>query len=80
LHRLRSWQEAVKGLEKRMSYYSPYHLNEEMKRFSLREAQIHWLATPPSFQSWFSGGRKDGSYLLSRLFGYAFLVLARNQP
>jgi 2-polyprenyl-3-methyl-5-hydroxy-6-metoxy-1,4-benzoquinol methylase len=80
LHRLRSWREAVKGLEKKMSYYSPYNLTEEMKRFGLCEARIHWLATPASFQSWFSGEREDGSYLLSRLFGYAFLVLARKQP
>jgi ubiquinone/menaquinone biosynthesis C-methylase UbiE len=80
LHRLRRWREAVKGLEKRMSYYSPYHLTEEMKRFRLREAQIHWLATPASFQSWFSRRREDGSYLLSRLFGYSFLVLARKLP
>jgi len=79
LHGLRSWREAVKGLEKRMSYYSPFKLAEEMETLGLREAQINWLATPAVFQSWLPNGEKKRSYLLARLFGYAFLILARKQ-
>jgi SAM-dependent methyltransferase len=82
LHGVRSRQEAKKGLEKRMSYYSPFKLAEEMERLGLSEAQIHWLAMPASFQSWLPGGRKgkDRSNMLARLFGYSFLILARKQP
>jgi SAM-dependent methyltransferase len=80
LHGVRSWREAMKGLEKRMSYYSPFKLIGEMERFGLQEAQVHWLAMPAPFQSWLAGGRAVKSYLLHRLFGYAFLILARKQP
>jgi ubiquinone/menaquinone biosynthesis C-methylase UbiE len=80
LHGVRSWREAKKGSEKRMSYYNPFKLTEEMETLGLRDIQTHWLATPPLFQSWLPDGRKDRSYLLARLFGYAFLILARKQP
>ena len=80
LHGVRSWRETMKGLEKRMSYYNPFKLTEEMERFGLREAQIHWLTMPTPFQSWLPGAGKNESHLLARLFGYAFLILARKQP
>jgi SAM-dependent methyltransferase len=80
LHGLRTWRESKRGLEKRMSYYSPFKLTEEMERLGLREAKIHWLAMPAPFQPWLPGGRKDRSYMLARLFGYAFLISARKQP
>ena len=79
LQGVRSWQQKLKGAEKRMSYYSPFKLSEEMERIGLRETQIHWLATPPRLQSWLPGGGKDRIHLLARLFGYAFLILARKQ-
>jgi 2-polyprenyl-6-hydroxyphenyl methylase/3-demethylubiquinone-9 3-methyltransferase len=80
LHGARSWQETLKGTEKRMSYYSPFKLTEEMERIGLRETQIHWLVTPARFQAWLPGPGKNESHLLARLFGYAFLILARKQP
>ena len=79
LHGMRSWREAKKGSEKRMNYYNPFKLTEEIERFGLREAQIHWLAMPAPFQSWLPDVSKDNSYLLARLFGHAFLILARKQ-
>lgn len=80
LHEVRTWRETMKGVEKRMSYYNPFKLIEDMERLGLRQAQIHWLAMPTPFQSWLPGGRRNGSYLLSRLLGYAFLILAQKQP
>jgi len=77
LHTLRALQESLKGLEKRMSYYSPYHLTQEMARMGLNDAEIYWLTAPASVQSWFSVGKGGGSPLLSRFFGYAFLLVAR---
>ncbi len=79
LHTLRGLKESMKGLERRMSYYSPYGLTQDMGRLGLRDTQIYWLAAPASLQSWFSTGKVNGPYLLSRLFGYAFLLVARKQ-
>ena len=79
LHCLRHWREKTKGLEKRMSYYSPSRLVREMGEVSLSETQIHWLATPKTFQSWLTNGVSVKVSLAARLFGYAFLILARNQ-
>ena len=80
LHGARSWREAKKGLEKRISYYNPFNLAGEMMTFGLHDIQFHWLATPALCQSWLPVGRKAPSYLLARLVGYAFLILARKQP
>jgi SAM-dependent methyltransferase len=79
LHTLRGLQESMKGLERRMSYYSPHSLTQDMGRLGLRDAQIYWLAAPASLQSWLSAEKVNGPYLLSRLFGYAFLLVARKQ-
>lgn len=79
LHSIRNWRERINGLEKRMRYYSPFGLIQEMNRFGLRETQIHWLATPKAFQSWLPSGARSKVYLGARLFGYAFLILARNR-
>jgi SAM-dependent methyltransferase len=79
LHTLRGLQESMKGLERRMSYYSPHNLTQDMARIGLRDAQIYWLAAPASLQSWLSAGKVNGSHLLSRFFGYAFLLVAKKQ-
>jgi len=80
LHTVRNWRERIKGTEKRMSYYSPFEVIEEMSRFGLGQTQIHWLATPEVFQPSLLVRGKYQNHLFARLFGYAFLILARNEP
>jgi 2-polyprenyl-3-methyl-5-hydroxy-6-metoxy-1,4-benzoquinol methylase len=79
LHALCRWREAIERMEKRFSYYSPFELIEEMSRFGLRETQIYWLATPQIFQPRFVARGKYQNHLIARFFGYAFLILARNE-
>jgi 2-polyprenyl-3-methyl-5-hydroxy-6-metoxy-1,4-benzoquinol methylase len=79
LHTVRNWRERINGTEKRMRYYSPFEVIEEMSRFGLGETQIHWLATPEVFQPSLLVRGKYQNHLFARLFGYAFLILAKNE-
>jgi ubiquinone/menaquinone biosynthesis C-methylase UbiE len=79
LHGVRGINEALRGVEKRMSFYDPFVLAKKIERLGLCAPRIHWLAVPEAMQILSSGKRSSRSRLLSALFGHAFLIMARKQ-
>lgn len=77
MHNLRHWKHAIKGEKKRMSFYNPYHIQEQAERLGFLEVRLHWLAVPAFFQVWVNRSCKANSRLVSRLAGHAFLIEAR---
>ena len=77
LHVVRSGHQRLTHADKRMSYYSPFRLVNEMRNMGFTETQIYWLAAPASIESWFpfEALKTRGA---SAIFGYAFLISARN--
>jgi SAM-dependent methyltransferase len=79
LHGLRSLKEKLRGLERRMSFYNPFRLTEEIERIGLRAPQIHWLTIPEALQNSCAGAKRSRSRLLSLLLGHAFLIVAQKR-
>ena len=79
LHSVRNWRARINGAEKRMSYYDPFEVVKEMRQSGLDQAQIRWLSMPQIFQTFLGENGKYNGHWVARLFGYAFLILARNQ-
>jgi ubiquinone/menaquinone biosynthesis C-methylase UbiE len=77
LHAFRSWKERLEGSEKRMVYYNPVRVVSQIEQKGFRKLGIHWLAMPEQMQEWLTALGLSRFALLSMLFGYAFLIVAR---
>lgn len=76
LHALRLEKERIQKRERRMSYYNPFKIAQEIGEMGLRDPRIHWL-TIPGHMGGFSQSTSAKAYLTSFCFGYAFLISAR---
>ncbi len=79
LHVVRSVKESLTSSEKRMNYYHPFRLAEQLAALDFCDPRVHWLAMPERFQGWLTDGAQRGLCFLPRLFGYSFLISARKR-
>ena len=77
LHGVRSINEALRRLPRRMKYYNPLGLSRMLEQIGLSAPQLHWLAVPELAQKIYCSENANRSRLLSLLFGHAFLIVAQ---
>jgi SAM-dependent methyltransferase len=74
IHRLKTLKNTLSGARGRMSYYNPFYLADELEKLGFEQTRIDWLAMPERAQPCVKYLSRRRSFLLSPIFGYAFLI------